>query len=251
MNTDIPELHAIKLDDQSMNIEELSMSALTQEINQSKRPNSLLVKMMNALEKKRQKKGLGWSRSWNKYGLNVFRTHTTDEDSRSQYINPVRPYLEAILDTVEEPYASFITSLMDDPKLMVFTFYHNNDSEGNQFEGLTLSFGRKLENDRSKRDRLDIILEDKRENGAVDGKIDRVRIYICPWETHQNKNFHLFELTTLDNEQQESSQKIYTHALDYYTAWKSLDERQWSHWSTRFIDYFGPRSFIPHGSSFT
>ena len=134
---------------------------------------------------------------------------------------------------------------------MAFTFYHNNDSDEKQFEGLTMSFGRKVPEDKTKRDRLDIILEDNREDGTVDGMVDRLRIYLCPWQTYQEKKFHLIELNSLDATQQSIAQDLYKHCIDHYHQWKGEEERQWSHWSVRFIEYFGPRSFIPKGSSFT
>ncbi|MFP6584856.1 MAG: hypothetical protein VCD00_20145, partial [Candidatus Hydrogenedentota bacterium] len=98
----------------------------------------------------------------------------------------------------------------------------------------------------TKRDRVDIVLEDRRVDGAVDGKIDRRRIYVCPWETYEAREFHLTER----EDDLEDAQALYSHLLDYYHQWKSDEDRQWSHWSVRYIDYFGARSFIPQGSSF-
>lgn len=48
----------LKLDDNSIDPQELSMPVLAREIVLQRRPNWLLVKMMNALEEKRQRKGL-------------------------------------------------------------------------------------------------------------------------------------------------------------------------------------------------
>ena len=241
----------IQLDEQSIDPAELSMAALKREISLKRRPNGLLVSMMNALEKKRQGKGYGWSRAWNKYGLNVFRSHTADMLEDGEYVAPVQPFLENVLPQLEEPYGAFASDLLSDPKSMVFTFYHNNHSDGEQYEGLTLSFGRKVVADPTKRDRLDIILEDRRVDGAVDGEVDRVRIYVCPWESYADKNFHLEELTDFDPEVKASVQELYEHAVSHYHLWKDDEERQWSHWSTRYIDYFGARDFIPQGSCFT
>ena len=241
----------IHLDESSIDPGELSISALTREISLQARPHWLLVKMMNALEAKRQQKGFGWSRAWNKYGLTVFRSHTASMSEDKDYIAPVRPFLMSFLGRIEERYASFIDDLLEDPGCMVFTFYHNNQSEDDQFEGLTLSFGRKVKLDTTKRDRLDIVLEDRRVNGAVDRDVNRVRVYVCPWETYENKEFLLSDAACLSPDQYEAAQKLYEHAVTYYHQWKEEENRQWSHWSTRFIDYFGPREFIPQGSSFT
>jgi hypothetical protein len=133
---------------------------------------------------------------------------------------------------------------------MVFTFYHNSEYDGVQYEGVTFSIGRKRPDDRTKRDRIDIVLEDKRVDGSVDGIVDRLRIYVCPWETYQTKKFQLLEPKP-DTANWSTVQPLYDHLVNHYHQWKSDDNRQWSHWSVRYIDYFGPRSFIPQGSSFT
>ena len=241
----------IHLDESSIDPGDLSMSTLAREISLQVRPHWLLVKMMNALERKRQQKGYGWSRAWNKYGQTVFRSHTASMIEDRDYVAPVRPFLESFLGQMEEPYESFVGDLFEDPSCMVFTFYHNSQGEEDQLEGLTLSFGRKVKGDMSKRDRLDIILEDRRVNGAVDRDVNRVRVYVCPWETYENKEFYLREVASLSPAQYEAAQKLYEHAVTYYHRWKGEESRQWSHWSTRYIDYFGPREFIPQGSSFT
>ena len=240
----------LQLDEESIDPEMLSMPVLTREIGLQQRPNWLLVKMMNALEQKRQGKGLGWSRAWNKYGMNTFRTHICKPMEDASYVAPAEDFLAQRMDQIDEPYRSFVKDLVSDPDRMVFTFYHNAEYDGVQYEGITFSMGRKRRDDRTKRDRIDIVLEDRRVNGAVDGKIDRVRIYVCPWETYQEKVYQPIEMES-DNPSWDTAQPFYDHLVKYYHGWKGEDDRQWSHWSVRFIDYFGPRSFIPKESSFT
>lgn len=240
----------LQLDEESIHPDELSMPVLTREIGLQQRPHWLLVKMMNALEQKRQAKGFGWSRAWNKYGMNTFRAHICNTPEDTDYIAPADEFLARWTDQIEEPYRPFVDDLLADPKRMVFTFYHNAEYDGVQYEGITFSMGRKRPEDRSKRDRIDIVLEDRRVDGAVDGTIDRIRIYVCPWETYQEKKFQLIEPDS-DNACWEAAQPFYDHLVKHYHQWKGDDDRQWSHWSVRFIDYFGPRSFIPRESSFT
>lgn len=241
----------IQLDEQSITLDELSIPALTREISLKKRSTGLLYRMMNVLEKKRQGKGYGWSRSWNKYGVNVFRTHICEIEDDADYLNPIAPFLKKFLEDPPQPYADFIQDLIEDPTRMAFTFYHNSENDGRQYEGLTLSLGRKIPADKTKRDRLDIILEDLRVDGAVDGKVDRLRVYLCPWATYQDKHFHLQEVTELTDDQRDLAQELYDHCVRHYHDWKGEEERQWSHWSIQYIDYFGARNFIPQGSSFT
>lgn len=241
----------LQLDDRSLDPSQLSISTLTREIGLKTRPNWLLFKMMNVLEKKRQAKGYGWSRAWNKYGVNVFRSHTASMCDDTDYFAPVAPFLRDFVGPLESPYGAFIPSLLEDPACMTFTFYHNHTSDAGQHEGLTFSFGRKVPEDKTKRDRLDIIVEDKREDGSVDGHVDRVRIYVCPWETYATKTFYSLEVTELTQAQRSLAQSLYDHGVAHYHTWKEEPARQWSHWSTRYIEYFGPRAFIPKQSAFT
>lgn len=242
----------LPLDAESLRVEELSVPALMRELNLQQRPNWLLRKLMNALEQKRQGKGLGWSRAWNKYGLNVFRTHLQNQNRDPDYFAPIAPLLARLVALAPPAYQAFATELLADPGLMVFTFYHNHDSADGQYEGLTLSFGRKVPGDPTKRDRMDLILEDRRINGRVDGQIDRVRLYVCPWSEYQNdKNHFVVEENGLEADPSGPAQVLYQNCVRHYHAWKGDEARQWSHWSARYIDYFGPRTFIPVGSSFS
>jgi hypothetical protein len=242
----------LALDEASIRPDELSEPALMRELNLQKKPSWLLVKLMNALEQKRQKKGLGWSRAWNKYGMTVFRTHVQRVAEDQAYFAPLHSLLNHFLADAPPVYREFVAELLNDPARMSFTFYHNNTTEnGRQFEGLTISIGRKVPSDKTKRDRLDIVLEDERDNGRVDGMVDRIRVYVCPWSTYgRDKSFHLCERSDMGADELRLAQKFYQHCVGAYNQWKSDESRQWSHWSVRYIDYFGPRDFIPQGSSF-
>ena len=180
----------LPLDADSLRVEDLSLPALMRELNLQQRPNWLLRKIMNALEQQRQGKGLGWSRAWNKYGLNVFRTHVQNQRDDPDYFAPVTPLLTHLLPLVPANYQSFVNELLADPALMVFTFYHNHASADAQYEGLTLSFGRKVVGDPSKRDRLDLILEDRRLDPAT-------QLEDADWETDSQERLS-HALTALD-----------------------------------------------------
>lgn len=226
------ETRSLHLDDASLEADQLSMPALMRELNQQKKPFWLLVKLMNALEKKRQGQGLGWSRAWNKYGLTVFRAHTQRAEDADADLARLRPLL--------------------DGALMSFTFFHNHTTDdGRQYEGLTFSLGRRVRTDATKRDRLDIVLEDERVDGRVDGRVDRLRVYVCPWSTYgPDRSFHLCERTEIAGPVGRMAQDLFEYGVETYNRDKYDASRQWSHWSVRYIDYFGPRSFIPRGSSF-
>lgn len=242
----------LPLDGSSISSDELSEPAMMRELNLQKRPSWILRKLMNSLEGKRQAKGMGWSRVWNKKDLNVFRTHVMNASTDAEHLEEMKSLILDLLGSAPDSYRSFAESLLADSKLMIFVFHHNRDSDGEQYEGLTLSLGRKVEGDPSKRDRIDLVLEDRRVDGRVDGLVDQVRLYVCPWSEYSNEKQHfLADLSRDDAEFPIAAQSLYEHSVRCYHQWKGEEDRQWSHWSANYIDYFGARSFIPVGTSFS
>ena len=242
----------LDLDEGSLSPDQLSTGTLMRELGLQRRPSWVLRKLMNSLEQRRQAKGLGWSRSWNKRGLNVFRTHVHEVAADADYFIPLQPLMDRFLPKAPDLYREFALELLADPKRMAFTFYHNHDSGDAQFEGLTVCIGRRVPDDATKRDRLDVILEDRRTDGEVDGTVDRLRIYLCPWAQYRNEKAHfLYETSELTGDELDGTQALYKHCVEKYHQWKDPEARQWNHWSARYIDYFGPRSFIPVGTSFS
>ena len=65
-----------------------------------------------------------------------------------------------------------------------------------------------------------------------------------------DRKFQLCERHSFTPEERGFVQSSYRQCVDHYNQWKTEEGRQWSHWSVRYIDYFGPRGFIPQGSSF-
>lgn len=251
MNT-APTTATLDLDGESLRPEELSMPTLMRELNLQQRPNRVLRMIMNALERKRQARGLGWSRSWNKYGLNVFRTHVSQYTADADYFAPLFPVLDCLLLDAPAEFRTFASDLLNDPAILAFTFYHNSESEGAQYEGLTISLGRKVAQEPSHRDRLDLILEDRRVAGRVDGRLDRLRLHVCPWSEYKQDRRHFqVEVGDFEGCDGNAAQALFESCVRHYHAWKNEPERQWSHWSARYIDYFGPRTFIPVGTSFS
>lgn len=229
----------------------LSMGTLARELALQRRPSWLLCKFMSALERQRQSRGMGWSRPWNKTDLTIFRTHTHELPADAAYFAAAETVLQSVLASVPEPYASFARELWADPARMAFTFYHNRETDGARFEGLTISFGRRVRGDASKRDRVDLILEDRCVDGRVDGQVDLLRVYVCPWSEFQHeRRHHLFAAGDLPAALAAEVQSLHQTALERYAVWREQPARQWQHWSQRYIDYFGPRRFIPMDTSF-
>lgn len=242
----------LELDAESMRPEQLSTPALMRELNQQQRPSWILSRLMNVLETRRQERGMGWSRPWNKEGMRIFRTHIHQAAEDAAYFQPVETILSVVHPAVPESYYNFAEDLLADPERMAFSFYHTHTSPGgSQSEGLTISIGRRVKQDPTKRDRLDVIVEDSRWNGGVDGKADRLRVYFCPWNRYgADRSFFVLELNREKTPIWEGVDTLYESCVKHYHLWKEDESRQWSHWSSRYIDYFGARSFIPRGSSF-
>jgi hypothetical protein len=239
----------IELDNNSINPDELSSEALQRELSLQKRPAWIMRVMMNALEKQRSGKKFGWSRPWNKMGYMIYRTHIHKKSEDELYFEVMHEMLKQTCKEAPKVYLDFIESLFKEEKPMAFTFYHNRtDENGEMFEGLTFGLGRKASENKKMRDRIDIVLEDKRESdGSVDGVMDKIRIYINPWSEYESDA--LFELE-LNGEEAKVFDPIYKRSVDVYHSLKVNEDRLWKHWSVNYIDYFGKRDFIAKNSSF-
>lgn len=244
-----PENRILELDAESLDPSDLSMGALMREINLRRRPPVLLRYMMNALENKRQKKLLGWSRPWNKKGMTVFRSHGHEAGQDAVFMEYLQSVFWRSCPDLPSPFRGFAESLWADPARMAFTFFHNDEDAGNEYEGLTLSLGRKVPGDKTKRDRIDFILEDLRTSEGVDQQPDRVRIIVNPFSEWAEGRLWAREWT--GREQASDFKDLYSEALGMYRQHRDDPDRQWNHWAFRYIEYFGPRSFIPRGSAFT
>ncbi len=251
----------LKLDERSLTPEALSVPALMRELSLEERPPQLLRLLVQKLEKLRSAKKQGWSRPWNKTGVTVFRTHSCPLDSPEHglAITHAQTLIEVLAPSLTLQHQTYIDELLADPKLLFFIFYHNRavpNAHGvgdSEYEGLTLSFGRKFPQDKTKRDRIDIILEDKRcsRTGQVDGRVDLCRVMINPFSAYATGT--TFSIAVTQEEFMKALpdvQTMYKQHTAIYDKWKTVPERQWDHWSNRYIEYFGRRSFIPQGSSF-
>jgi hypothetical protein len=202
--------------------------------------------------RQREKRGTGWTRPWNKAGMTVFQVHTHDPAADEGYFQMLLPLLDRALVRASPAYRDFVVELLQDPSLVALTFYHNREDDGRQYEGLTLSLGRVVPKEPSKRDRVDIVLEDEREHGSVDGLVDTVRVYVCPWFTYgHNRNYHLSEGFAARGDAFRVVQEVYQRCISRFHSCKHPADLNGTHWSHRYVEHFGPRQFVPQGSSFT
>jgi hypothetical protein len=240
----------LELETGSLSASELSMGTLMREINLRNKPSRILQMLMGHLENKRMEKKLGWSRPWNKVGVTTFRTHKIRIQEDTRFLEKIRKTLMPVLVQIGENYLNFAREFLSDPNLMAFVFYHNRQQGLDWYEGVTLSFGRRVPSDRNKRDRIDLILEDKRENGKVDNLPDRIRIIVNPFSNWLKDEVSLSEFAHRE-EAGTVWDGLFNESVKLYGTWKDEPDRQWEHWAIRYIDYFGPRGSIPVGSSFT
>ncbi len=229
---------------------DFAIPALIRELSRPRKPAWLLRKFMNLLEEKRGAKGVGWSRPWNKIGMTIFRSHAHKlEDFGASPV--LEQLIQRALIGAPPRLRLFVNFLLSDPALMTFTFYHHRVLDGEALEGFTLSLGRRARASRGGRDRLDIILEDQIAGGAADGRVDQVRVIACPWDDYQrDRSCYIWEAREIAAEDSYMTQKLYNVGVEKYREWRDDPARQWQHWSTRYIDYFGERECVPHCTSF-
>jgi hypothetical protein len=220
-------------------------------LNKRNRAPSVLRLIMNALESYRQARKIGWSRPWNKYGVKTFRSYRLDPGADTDLIDRARAVLRAEATDLPDEARAYVDDLFSDDtqtrkRLMGFLFYHEViDAEtdgGGVWEGVTLSFGRV--NHKRHRDRFDLVFEGRVADGRV-GPLSRLRMFVDP--------FHgvappLYQRTVTPAHAE--AQETFETLCDLYAAWADTPQRAWDHWTSQYIDYFGPRRTFADGTRF-
>lgn len=222
--------------------------AAMQALNKKNRPPAVLRLLMSAFESYRQARKIGWSRPWNKYGVNTFRSYRLDFGKDADLIAFARDILEETGAEMPEAAGAFVKNLLDDApdargQLMGFLFFHEIEDEGQVYESVTLSFGRKVK--KRYRDRLDFIFE-AGVNDDRAGPLTRVRIFIDPFEGIApplwEKEYSASSLP--------AAAAAFQHLCALFTAWETAPGRPWDHWTSSYIDHFGPRRQYFENSNF-
>lgn len=212
-------------------------------------PVRMLRFLMNRLESYRQKRKMGWSRPQNKYGLNVFASFYLFKDEDRVMLDEVA---KTLLNQIGQltTHLPFVKELLSDPALMGFVFCHDLCDQEKAFEGFTVSLGRKSKISSRFRDRLDIIFECPIVDGMSQG-LSRVRVYVDPYREPISSNpseFFEFEGSSVD-----ALESIYQSIIGKINSWGQPSlyaQREWNHWTSQYIDYFGPRSNRVENSMF-
>lgn len=201
------------------------------------RPPVLLTALMGILESYRARQRMGWSRPQNKEGVRTFKTLVPTAGAMAEIAERSYNLLHNREMKVSAESFRYVEDLLIDPALMGFMFFHDMEEDDRNFEGVTLSFGRRTGNRRRFRDRLDVILEAEVLHGVSQG-FARLRVFIDPYDgggerTEIIRRDALFA--------PEAARELFIMAEEFYSAWRDIPERQWMHWTQEYVEYFGSR----------
>lgn len=217
---------------------------LKQEISLGNNSNIMLRLLMNSLESYRQARKIGWSRPWNKNNLMNFQSFRLHIENDLSLLTLAEKILHSECTKIPDSVLEFIDSLLQEHKqLMGFIFIHEHVDDGKLFEGATLSLGRK--NKKRYRDRLDIIVE----SPIIDSRsfgLQRLRIYVDPYTDIKEPLWS----QCIDPVKGPHSNTLFSQLSEISTAWQHLPEKHWKHWTSDYIDYFGPRRYAVENSYF-
>lgn len=228
--------------------------AAVRTLNTQGRPPAILRFIMRALESYRQSRKMGWSRPWNKYGIMTFQSFKLDftrDDNQTELslIDAARAVLDAdCLQEAPKEAVVFIDDLLSSEnrdQLMGFVFVHEFTEDGQRYEGATLSFGRVK--DKRFRDRLDLIVEAPLgESGA--GNFSRLRIFVDPFRTEKPPLWSHVAASGFESDSPANA--LFKQLSDLSWDWAGEDARHWDHWTSAYIEYFGPRQWLAQNSHF-
>ncbi|MDG4549205.1 MAG: hypothetical protein P9F19_06820 [Candidatus Contendobacter sp.] len=210
------------------------------------RPHAILRFLMRALESYRAARKMGWSRPWNKYGVVNFQSFKLDPAQDHELLALGQAVLDAECAAMPAPARAFVDDLFArrDP-LMGFVFIQEFTDGGCRFEGGVLSLGRRATDQPRYRDRLDLILESPVVEGHSQG-LARLRVFVDPY---LGKKEPLWS-TTVEPAHDAASVHLFERLATLSWDWPRLPERLWDHWTSAYIDYFGPRQWLMRKSYF-
>lgn len=220
--------------------------SIIQDLTTQKKPSQVLVHLMTILESYRQKRKIGWSRPWNKYGLTVFKSFVLNTAEDNHIINSSLEFLKKL--NISQDHINSFESLSLAPNLKGFVFCHDYvELNGKHYEGITFSLGKNAAQSPGHRDRFDIILETEIINNTNSNNI-RIRIYDDPY----NHSTVIPDIVLLNyaTEFSQIAKTLLELCLKNCAEWNSEPKRHWSHWTQNYIYYFGSRKMKIENSIF-
>ena len=222
-------------------------------LNTRSRPPAILRFIMQALEHYRQFRKMGWSRPWNKYGIMTFQSFALRFPQDNDLIAMARSVVADQCPDLPGDAAAFLDDLLGDnqesrAQLMGFIFIHEFIEGERRFEGVTLSFGRVC--DKRFRDRFDLILEAPLEKESRND-FSRLRVFIDPFRPLNTANAKDPIWTrVIEPAVSESARRLFEKLAAISWDWAEDTSRHWDHWTSAYIDYFGPRQWPVLESNF-
>ena len=218
--------------------------AVMKTINQRSKPNAVLRLLMNAFESYRQSRKLGWSRPWNKYNVINFQSFRLDKNVDTELLALTDNILCNECPGISKQALQFVDFLLHECQpLMGFIFVHEFMDEGQLYEGATLSLG--CVNNKRYRDRLDLIVESPVLEGTSQG-FSRLRVYVDPYNGEQDPLWY----GCIEQDSSSLSSELFLRLSDISNQWQLQQEKHWNHWTSDYINYFGPRQHIVQNSFF-
>ncbi|MDG4596104.1 MAG: hypothetical protein P9F75_10535 [Candidatus Contendobacter sp.] len=210
------------------------------------RPHAILLFLMRVLESYRAARKIGWSRPWNKQAVVNFQSFKLDAVRDHELLELGRDVLDAECAAMPAPARAFVDDLLARrDRLMGFVFIQEFTDAGRRFEGGVLSLGRRAAEQPRYRDRLDLILESPVVEGHSQG-LARLRVFVDP---HLGKKEPLWS-TTVEPVHGVASGDLFERLAALSWDWARRPERVWDHWTSAYIDYFGPRQWLMRKSYF-
>lgn len=203
--------------------------------------------LMNALERYRQARKMGWSRAQNKEGVTTFESFELQLPEDRALIGRAISVLDTDTPLGSAKLRDFVADLIRDHRLRCLVFVQDVIEETGTFESATVSLGRVSSVSRRFRDRLDIIV-DRRISNGVAGNVERVRTYVDPFELpiHEHPAVEL-----RCSAPSASALALFGQLERFYGDHAGQpSSRQWRHWTQDYIDYFGPRTQPVLGTAF-
>lgn len=206
-------------------------------ISERKKPNAILRLLMNAFEGYRQARKLGWSRPWNKVDLINFQSFRVLKRRDQDLLILANQVIAQNCQNMPASALEFTNNLINHcDSLMAFIFVHEYTKDGQLYEGATLSLGCK--NHKRYRDRLDIIVESPVIDGVSQG-FERLRVFVDPYT---GEKAPLWSDTLYpDAVSTPASAALFERLSEISSDWQFQKDKRWDHWTSDYIDYFGPR----------
>ena len=215
-------------------------------LTRGERAKPILKFLMGCLESYRSKRKMGWSRPWNKYGVMNFQSFQLHIAQDRDLLDLARQVIADERQTMPEAASIFAQELIDDrDRLMGFIFMQESVDNGRRFEGANFSLGSRPPGKSRYRNRFDIILESQIVNDVSQG-LSRLRVYVDPYRTQAGPLWS----ETFEPVRSAAATALFQRLSMASWSWAHDASRLWDHWTSAYIDYFGPRQWTLHKSYF-